>query len=202
MNEPMKDLFESIAQQIGIPAVVIQQSQIFVALAPIKKGDCWVQVGDTLNHVGFVVSGFFRKFRMDDEGREFTTDLISHNDFIAAYSDLLQNRSATLSIQALEDSTIAVFDFPRIRSLAAADFQWAKVLLRMTEQLYVEKEWRESFFVTQSAAKRLSHFVEKHPELIRKVPKNIVASFLGINASTLSRQLKSKTLRSRLTTRP
>ncbi len=50
-----------------------------------------------------------------------------------------------MGIQALEDSVIALFDFPKLRDLAKNDFRWSTTILAVTEQLYLEKEWRESF---------------------------------------------------------
>jgi CRP-like cAMP-binding protein len=188
----MQELFRKISEQIAVSITVLTESQAHTGFVEVRKGDHWLREGESSTKVGFVISGIFRKYRTDDRGREFTTDLVNKEDFLAPYADLLQSRPTTLSIQALEDSRIAIFDFSKIRKLAETDFTWTQALLRVTEQLYIQKEWRESFFATQSASKRLAYFAETHPDLALKVPKQIVASFLGINASTLSHQLKSQ----------
>jgi CRP-like cAMP-binding protein len=126
---------------------------------------------------------------LSPEGRELTTDLIPEGDFIAPYSDQIQNKPASLYIEALEDSVVATFDFQTLRRLTTQSFEWNRLALKVTELLYIGKEKRELFLLSYSGIKKISYFREEHPELEKRVPRQVLASYLGMNASTLSRLL-------------
>ena len=61
----------------------------------------------------------------------------------------------------------------------------------VAEQYYIHKTNRENEFLTLSAVERYKNLVDKRPELVRQIPVQLIAKYLGIEPESLSRIRKS-----------
>ena len=173
---------------------MVQGAELSVRRQSLARSEHWLQVGQPCHEVAFIVRGTFRKYRIGVNGQEFTTDLVCAGGLLAPYVDLLQGRSCSLNLQALEKSELALIEFAQVRRLMQERPEWAVVRAQLAEALYMEKEWRESFLMTLGAAERLDYFLTHFESHLNSVPKQVVASYLGLHASTLSRLLRRREL--------
>jgi CRP-like cAMP-binding protein len=156
----------------------------------IKKGEFFIKENVIPRDIGFVVKGLFRYFYVDKKGNEFTKGFFPENTFITSYSALIQNRESYFTIEALEDSTIIVFDYIKWKELSEKKLCWNKFLLFLVEKGYCIKEAREREFLLFSAEERYKSFLENYPGLEKRIKQHVIASFLGITPVALSRVRK------------
>lgn len=52
---------------------------------------------------------------------------------------------------------------------------------------YIALQERIISLITQSAKQRYQNFLEQYPHLVQKLPKQTIASYLGVSRETLSR---------------
>jgi CRP-like cAMP-binding protein len=158
----------------------------------LLKSDIFVSAGEYSDEVGLVIEGVLRKFSLSNDGQEVTTDLVFPSNFAASYADQLSNIPSQHAIEALEKSIVAVLSFAELRELVINDPAWTMAGLKIAESLFLKKSEREMVLMTMSAKERLDNFITNNPVKWKLVPKNVIASYLGINPSTLSRSM-SKT---------
>jgi CRP-like cAMP-binding protein len=180
-------ILKQLAQKIEIPLESIYSARLNLKIITLFKGDIFVNTGEYSDEVGLLIEGILRKFSLSNEGQETTTDLVFPGNFAASYADQLSNIPSQHTIEALEKTTVAVLSFAELRELVINDPAWTMAGLKIAESLYLKKADRELVLMTMSAKERLEHFIQKNPIKWRLVPKNVIASFLGINPSTLSR---------------
>ena len=152
----------------------------------------FLRAGETTRKVGFVASGLFRLFYTDWEGKDYTKNFKSDGQFVGALASLLLNVPSRLNIQALDDSTVICFDYDDILRVAECSLSLQRLLRKITEAEYLEKEQRESDLLFYDAGERYSNFKEAHPDWDSKLQLRYIASYLGVTPETLSR-IRNKT---------
>lgn len=91
------------------------------------------------------------------------------------------------SIDTLEDTTAYAIDIARLHELYASDINIANWGRRYAELACItaEKQFIERQFKT--ALERYRELLANHPDIIRRVPLGIIASYLGTTQVNLSR---------------
>ncbi len=163
----------------------------------LKKGEYFQQAGERPNKFGFVISGILRLYYTNGSGDEFNKNFCVENDFVAAYSALLQNRVSRLSIQAMEETTLLVIGYKDYLQLFNQHLCWQILGRKIAENLFIKKEEKESQFLLDSAETRYLKFLKEYPDLEVRIKQYHIASYLGITPVALSR-IRTK-LRRKLT---
>ena len=156
-----------------------------------ETDEYFVRAGEETRKVGFVISGLFRLFYTDYDGKDFTKNFRASGHFIGAQASLLLKVPSRLNIQALEPSTALCLDYDEILRIAENNLHWQRLLRRITELDYLEKEQRESDLLFYDATERYLNFKKDHPDWDAKLQLRHIASYLGMSPETLSRIRKN-----------
>ncbi len=152
----------------------------------LRKGDFFSKTGRISDRVGFVESGLLRSY-FDIKGKETTTFFLQPGSVAAALLSFLRMKPAVENIQAITDSELIYIKRKDLFSLYQENWKWQQVGRVVVETYYVEMEQRSISLQTQSAHERYLRFIKEFPEVIKTVPLNQIASFLGVSSETLSR---------------
>ncbi|MDR0310676.1 MAG: Crp/Fnr family transcriptional regulator [Acidobacteriota bacterium] len=187
IDEAIAKAEAAIRQVTGIRDLQIEPLRDMFTYKRIAKNDFFLKAGDDSKIAGFVVSGAFRYYYLDREGHEHTKNFALENNTVISYGAFLRNQPSMMYVQALEASEVLLYDFSHLRALAANDMGWLKMLLRITETSYLEKESRESELLFYDAQTRYLNFCRDFPDLERRLKQYHIASYLGIAPEVLSR---------------
>jgi CRP-like cAMP-binding protein len=158
----------------------------------LKKGEFFVRAGEQRREVGFVVRGLIRKYYSDDEGSDFTTALLSEGRLAAPYEFLLSNQPNEASLQAIEDTSLVVFNYDQFQEFAQNHILWKEIALKVAQFIVLERERRQVRLVMASATERYEDFLREHANLVGRVANYQIASYLGITPEALSRLLRAR----------
>ena len=183
-TEKIMSYFHSISNISSSDLSVIEN--IFYS-STIKKNEYFIKAGETPDKFGIIISGIFRYFYIDDDGKEFTKYFALENDLLISYSAILLGEESKFYIEALENSEVLVSSFKTFNELTENNLSWNKIARKLVEQQYIKKERREYQFLFNDAETRYLHFLEEYPGLIERVKHYHIASFLGITPVALSR---------------
>lgn len=153
----------------------------------LAKGRTFIEPGEPSVEAAIVVSGLFRFYYTDADGREATKAFRGPGEMLAAYAELLDERPSRTTIEALEDSEILVVRYDRFTALYKNHACWQELGRVIAEDHYRQRERREQELLLDSATKRYRTFLEEKPELAAKLPQKLIASYLGITPVALSR---------------
>ncbi|GAA5026949.1 cyclic nucleotide-binding protein [Marivirga lumbricoides] len=152
-----------------------------------KKRDLLIQEGKSVKHVYFVVSGLLKLLYNDSSGKEhivsFAMEDWWESDFLAFYS----KNNATLSLQCVEDTEVYCITLEDYQNLCAGLQKMEHFFLEKANRGHIGSQQRIISFLTLNASERYEHLLHRHPALLQRVPKTLIASYLGVSRETLSR---------------
>ena len=154
----------------------------------VPKGTAVLKAGDVADMLFFVETGLLRYYYLDFEtGDERTGQFFDEGAVVTDAASLLTGAPATQTIEAVEASTI--FAVPRSALLRAYDADHAieRFGRKVVETGFLGSQRRAANLLNMSPDERYRHFVENRPDIARRVPQYLLASFLGITPESLSR---------------
>lgn len=152
-----------------------------------KKGEYFNQYGNVCQHLGFIVSGIFRTYYIDDNLKENTVFIYTPNEFVTAFRSMVQRIPCIYYVQALVPSYIVSIHINDLESLYSKSKGWERVGRAIAEDAFYKLLNRMENLVFLNAEDRYKQFLEKFPELPDLIPQYHIASFLGIENPSLSR---------------
>ena len=163
-----------------------------ISIKQIKKGENFLNEGQSSRTIAFIKSGLFRYYYIDNKGNEFTKGFFVENSVLTSYSAILEKRSSYFTIQALENSEIEIIDYIKSQKLFVEHPCWNSFLVVQLQKALIMKEEREREFLLFDAEQRYRAFLQKFPNLEKRIKQNIIASYLRLAPESLSR-IRNKT---------
>ena len=186
-SDPWQDVLQALNGISLLSHEAASELQALATCRRVKKGEHLLRAGDLARHVVFVRRGLVREYYLDGRGQEATRRFCVQGDFSGSLADLISRRPAAVSIECLEAGEIVEVEWSRVDALSDLHPSLMKLLRRFAEGLYVRKTQREHEMLTMPAARRYRSFVEQAPDLEARLPRLMVASYLGITPVHLSR---------------
>lgn len=153
-----------------------------------KKGDYFVQEGQQPRKVAFVIKGLFSQYYTGENGDTVIKYFFPEQRLAASVSAMLSITPSMFTIEAIEETTVAEYDFFEFKQLFAAHPDIAMFYIKYIELHWIiEKEPLEISFRSETAKTRYDEFLAKYPHLVKRLKKHHIASFLGITPTQLSR---------------
>ena len=178
---------KSILKYLALPEKELEELLDISLHKKINKGSCFITSGQIPRKMAFVVKGLFRYVYVHENGNEFTKSIITENNFISSYSAMIHNSASYFSIEALEEAEILEIDYQCWLEVKEKNPFWNVFLLKILEKGFCIKEKRERELLLLDAEKRYDLFINEFPNLENRISQQIVASYLGIQAESLSR---------------
>ena len=152
------------------------------------KGEHFIAVGQIPRKVAFVVKGLFSQYYIADNGTAIIKYFFPEGRIAGSIPATLTKTASLFAIEALEDTTVLEYDYNEFKKLTSAFSDIAGFYIKYIEQHWIiDKEPLEIVMKNDSAAKQYSDFLKKYPDLVKRLKKHHIASYLGITPTQLSR---------------
>lgn len=154
-----------------------------------RKHQFMVQEGEFVSNYFFIVRGLTKSFFIDETGREHITNLAVDNNWVTDMQAFHLQEKSTINIYCLEECETLAISSQNIEKLCLAlnKMQYFFRQKAIDENILLQR--RIQCFISNNAASRYHELVTKNPQLIERVPKKLIASYLGVSRETLSRLL-------------
>lgn len=162
-------------------------------LRTFKKKEVFVSEGQQCHELLFIHEGLFRYYYVLEDGQDLTKDFAIETDnaFCTAYASFITGQLSMIWIEALEDSTVWVWQKDYVSDLFQRS-PWIEFAKNMVDMIYLRKEKREYSFLLLTPEQRYHQFLKEFPQLNQRVPQYQIASYLGLTPESLSRIRKRK----------
>lgn len=152
------------------------------------KGEYFISAGQHPTSVAFVVTGLFSQNYLEDNGDVVIKYFFPERRVAASLVATLTGKPSPFYIEAIEDSTVLQYDFLEFKKLFEQFPDIAMFYINYNERHWIiEKEPFEITLRTETAAERYDNFLKKYPNLVHRLKKHHIASYLGITPTQLSR---------------
>jgi CRP-like cAMP-binding protein len=152
-----------------------------------KKHQFLIQEGDAVNHSYFVVSGLLKLVHTDDSGKEHIISFAMEDWWESDYYAFYTQTEATMSLVCLEDTEVLCLTFEDYRKLCDSLQKMERFFLEKSNFGFLGAQRRILSLITSNAKERYEQLLKQYPSLFQRIPKSLIAAYLGVSRETLSR---------------
>lgn len=187
MNTGIDHLFK------GYTDTLFQLKEFFVKKSPInlKKGEIFLDYGDQSQKLGIVLDGLLYSTYVSETGQEWISNFFypPNHSIITSHESFLLGEKSTESIRAYEDSSLIYITRDEYDSLTRKHPELEHMVRVIAEESYVNTLKRVYSFQSLTAYQRVKKFVAENRDLIARVQRQHLASYLGIHRNIFTRVL-------------
>jgi CRP-like cAMP-binding protein len=188
-------MFEVFFSQVKDKVLLSEAEQklvkTFFSPKKIRKRQYLLQEGNICRHLAFVEKGLLRSYNVDDKGIEHMIHFAWEGWWMADMLSFLSIEPSTYDIDAIEDSELLLISRPDFEEMLIKVPVMERYFRILFQNNIISKERRLISSISNSAEEKFIHLSATNPELIKRIPQQLVASYLGITPETLSR-IKNK----------
>ena len=153
----------------------------------IKKHQFAVQEGQLVKYDFFILEGCLKSYFTDTNGKEHIIQFGLPDWWITDYQAYYYHDTATVNIDCIEDSELLCLSYENREKLCAELQKVEHFFRKKTNRRNVALQQRILSLLSSDARERYEHLLLQQPVLFQKVPKRLIASYLGVSRETLSR---------------
>ena len=153
----------------------------------IRRHQFLLQEGDGWRYHAFVCAGCLRRYRIDEQGVEHTIQFTAENWWTGDRESLMNNTPARDNIDAIEDSSVLLIRKEDFELLCKKIPAFNELINNILQRSLNASQERIHAVISLSAEEKYQHFIRSFPDLANRVPRHMLASYLGITPETLSR---------------
>jgi CRP-like cAMP-binding protein len=143
--------------------------------------------GEIATKLLIVINGCLRQYFIKEDGKEITFQFFTENQMVASFESATTGTPSRLYIEAIEDSIIGFISMKALKGIVGKGGStmdgFNKFL--MTRLVYYMN--RCSSYILDNPERRYLRLVEESPDLVARLPKQYIASYLGVTPVSLSR---------------
>jgi CRP-like cAMP-binding protein len=118
-------------------------------------------------------------------------EFVFPGEFFCAYTSFLLQQPSDVQVITLTKCNVAIIKREDLYRANQVSLISSNLSLHIAQQLFLSRARREKDFLTRSAEDRYKKLLEKDPEVIKLIPGNKIAKYLGVQPESLSRIRKS-----------
>ncbi|HEY5825781.1 MAG TPA: Crp/Fnr family transcriptional regulator [Cyclobacteriaceae bacterium] len=160
-----------------------------VSKKTFKKGDILTSYGQIERCAYFLVSGLI-EITMLKDADEKIIEFFLPGSFFGSYTSFLLQQPSDVQVSALSDCEVEWISYDELQTAYKTSLVANQLGRIATESVFIISTNREKDFLTKSAQQRYDELLAHRPDLIRLVPVNKIARYLGIHPESLSRLRK------------
>lgn len=190
-SDEVTRLFEIFFNYIRILTEIPQSDQEYCrhAFKPVfvKKNTILETEGTLHKYHNFIVSGHMRNFHHNQEGKEITTDINDGPRFFTSYHHFIHQTVSNENLQCVTDCELLRINREDVRNAAGIGLTSQEYTEKVLQYYLESSKQRIIDLTTLTGEERYLKLMNKHPSILQNVPLTHIASYLGLNAGSLSR---------------
>jgi len=180
-------LFRHINKIVRVEEAEFEAIQPYFQKAVYSKGQQLFQPGDPIPYEYFVLKGCLKVFFMTDELRMHILQFAMPEWWATDYKAHYSKTPATLYLDCIEDSELLYLSYDKREEMCSQFPNMQYFFRQRTNRGYVALQQRILSLLNNNAKERYEQMLAMYPQLFQKVPKSLIASYLGVTRETLSR---------------
>jgi CRP-like cAMP-binding protein len=153
----------------------------------LRKHQFLVQEGERVVNDYFVLSGCLKAYHLDTEGREHILQFAVEDWWVTDYQAYFGGAPATIYVDCVEPSEVLALSLEHREQLCARFHQVEHFFRKKSNAGYVALQQRILSLLTSSPKERYEQLLTMSPHLLQRLPKTLIAAYLGVSREALSR---------------
>lgn len=153
----------------------------------LKKHQFLIQEESEVLNDYWVISGLLKAYHTDCEGKVHILQFAMEDWWISDYQALNNRTPATIAIDCIEDCELLVLSRDNKEKLCNELHSISEFFRKKSSTGYVALQQRILLLLNKNPQERYNRLFKLQPLLIQRLPKTLLASYLGVSRETLSR---------------
>ncbi|SFE09119.1 cAMP-binding domain of CRP or a regulatory subunit of cAMP-dependent protein kinases [Chitinophaga sp. CF118] len=184
MYPALRKHFENLVQLTDAEFEYISS---FFQVKQFKKHSIILQPGDIVHYEYFVLKGLIKTFMIDNSGKEHIWQFAMEEWWVSDYYAFQTGGTSSFTVQCLEDVELLCISFADRDKLCLEIHSFERFCrLKITAGFFSQQK-RIMALLQNDAQSRYQQLLEQYPSLFQRVPKALIAGYLGVSRETLSR---------------
>ena len=163
----------------------------FFSPKKLRKKQYLLQEGDVCKYMAFVEKGLLRSYNVDEKGYEHMIQFAWDGWWISDTYSFLSEEPSAYNIDAIEDAELLLMSLAHFEDMTLKVPKMERYFRILFQKNIISKERRLINSISYSAEEKYINLSGARPDLIQRIPQNLIASYLGITPETLSRIRKN-----------
>jgi CRP-like cAMP-binding protein len=151
-----------------------------------EKKEIVSREGEVEEYLNFIVHGLVRKYYLQDND-EVNTQISHEGHLIHAQESFHSRKPSEYFVETLEPTTFISVTYDDLEKLYSRHIKLERLGRLVITYTMVQKDRWQMQMIKMPPRERFLFFVERHPDLLQRVPQKHLASFLNIQPETFSR---------------
>lgn len=158
----------------------------------LKKGDIFLNYGEMNHKMGLLLEGMMYASYTTEGGQEWISRFfyLPDNGIVSSHESFMTRKKSSEIIRAYEDSKMIIVERYEYEQIMSTNRRLERLARVMAEESYVQALQRIHTLQSLTAQQRVARFIKEHGEIVNKVQRQHVASYLGIHRNIFSRILR------------
>jgi CRP-like cAMP-binding protein len=152
-----------------------------------RKHQYLIQEGEFVNKEYWVIKGCLKTYFFDDTGKEHILQFAMENWWSSDYEAFIKKTKAKTSIDCLEDCELMYITSENREKLTTEMHKMERFWAKKGRMGRIAQQNRILSLLKNSAKERYELLLKQYPQLFQRVPKKLIAAYLGVSRETLSR---------------
>ena len=153
----------------------------------LKKHQFLIQENETVEKTYFVINGCLKAYHIDSAGKEHILQFALQNWWITDFQAYFNQTKSTLFIDCIEESELLSITLEKAEKLCSEMHKMEHFFRKKSNSGYVALQQRILSMLNNNPKEQYDKLLFQNPILFQKVPKKLIASYLGVSRETLSR---------------
>lgn len=153
----------------------------------LKKHQLLIQENDKVKYDYLVVQGLLKSYINTIDGKQHILQFSAEHYWITDYQAYLNQTTASLNIDCIEDSVVLGITRDDFDKICKEVPKLEHFFRKKSNRGYMALQQRILCLLSADAKTKYEAFAKQYPNLINRIPKKLIAQYLGISRETLSR---------------
>ena len=183
----MQDMLkEDINKIVQITAEEFAEIELFFQRKSRRKGSVLVESGKTGSHEYFILKGLVAASHLNEMGKNQIVQFAMEGQWISDIQSFNTGCASLMDIKCLEDTELYRISYQDKEKLCAMSNKMGHFFRKKSYASSILLQNTILLFMCSNAKERYQHFIKAYPDIHLRIPKVMIASFLGITRRTLS----------------
>lgn len=183
-----KEAAKEICRNYGVALSVVGLKEFADILVPFKvlRGHYLVSEGEVCGHMFYVQKGLVLQYYKKNNTE--VTEHISHEgDMVICIESFFLQEPSRIVAKMLEPGLVFGIPFDAMNELSSKSYEMCRLFFAIERRSAIVQQQKADVIRFETAKERYVRTLKNNPEIIRRAPLHLVASFLQMTPETLSR---------------